>query len=210
VFLRNSISVLLHLPLSPSPLFLCHAPPPLSRPCAALPPPPRRSEPFHTFFPASLPPSPTPRWPSLLLPRRTTVRSSHPSPLLAVVATPRHLLLPNDPTCRSPTGRCRSLSPAAILRARHANPAATRASPCRHARRWHASSCLRADTSSSGSRALPTASLALALAFACLHFAQFLLLQSPPSPDLRRISWPPSSATHATPGLQSSATRASP
>jgi hypothetical protein len=79
------------------------------QPCAPPPPPQRRPAPGHVPFPASLPPSPTLRWPSLLLPRRRTIRPSRPSPLLAVVVTLRHLLLPGDPTCRSPAGRRCSL-----------------------------------------------------------------------------------------------------
>jgi hypothetical protein len=79
------------------------------QPCAPPPPPQCCPAPGHMPFPASPPPSPTPRWPSLLLPRRPTVRPSRPSPLLAIVATPRYLLLPGDPTCRSPAGRRRSL-----------------------------------------------------------------------------------------------------
>jgi hypothetical protein len=100
----------------------------------------------------------------------------------------RPLLLPADPTCRSPAGRRRSFPPAAVLRARHADPAATRASPCRHARRRRASSCSRAIPSSSGLRAHPGVPNTTALAFAHTHFARSFLLRPPPPPDLRRAS----------------------
>jgi hypothetical protein len=70
------------------------------------PPLQSRSEASHASSPASLPPSPTPHWPPLFLPRRPALRPSRSSPLLAVAATQRHLLLPGDPTHRSLADRC--------------------------------------------------------------------------------------------------------
>jgi hypothetical protein len=192
VFLRNSISVPLHLPPS---LLLCFSSTRSrrsGRPCAPPPPSQHRSAPVHVPSSASLPPSPTPRWPLPAVPRclssaRAALHRRSPSRQ----PDQRHLLLPTDPTCRSPAGRRRSFAPAAILRTRHANPAATRASPCRHARRWRASSCSRAIPSSSGLRAHPGAPNMPALAFAHTHFARSFLLRPPPPLDLRRASWPP-------------------
>jgi hypothetical protein len=88
------------------------------------PPLQSRSEASHASSPTSLPPSPTPRWPPLLLPHRPAIRPSRPLPLLAVAATQRHLLLPGDPTHRSLADR-RLTPPRCLL------PRTTRC-PCRY------------------------------------------------------------------------------
>jgi hypothetical protein len=109
VFLGYYFSVLLRLPLSPSPLFLCRAPPLLCRPCAAPPPLLRCSRPSHVPLPPSATAFPEPRCLLPAVPRRPAVCPSHPSPQLVVATTPRHLLLSDDPTCHSPASRRRSL-----------------------------------------------------------------------------------------------------
>jgi hypothetical protein len=171
VFLRNSIAVLFRLPPS---LLLCFSATcsyRSGRPCAPPLPPQRRPAPGHVPFRALLLPSPTPRWPLPTVPRRlSSARAALHRHSPSLRPDQCHLLLPADPTCHSPAGHCRSFSPAVVLRARHANPAATQASPCCHALRRRANSCSRVILSSPGSRAPPKAPSTLALAFAYTHF----------------------------------------
>jgi hypothetical protein len=171
---------------------------------------PRRSAPVHVS-PQPLPHRfPASRWLLLASPRRPTARPSRPSPLLAVVAIPRHLLLPGDPTRHSPAVPPPS-RPCAISHPRSPRRiAAARVSPCRHARRRRDSTCFRATTFPLRPRTHPDAPHALVLAFAHTHSTQFLCSDHLPPPDLRRRPWPSSTAAHITPKPRSSVARAPP
>jgi hypothetical protein len=123
----------------------------------------------------------------------------HCSPSQQPSATSCFSVIPTIPRV-TPWPTATLLLPAAFFHARHAVPAANRVSPCRHARRWHAGSCFRTTTSCSRSRAHPGAPSTLVLVLHTHILLIFSCSDHLPSPDLRRASWPPSSATHATPG----------
>jgi hypothetical protein len=199
--------VLLRLPLSPTSLFLCRAPPLLCpghvrRPC-------RSRTPLHTCtccpglcHAASRPraglspPRHTARQPA-----RTVLRRRSPSQHHS-----RHLLPSNVPRvtpllCRRPPDPV--LACPCVLHVAELLPERRRD---RHARRRDASSCLHTITPFSGPRALPLAFLTHALALAHFLPAQFSLPRSPlltgPPPRPRLTV---SSSPHRSPSSSQSA-----